>query len=339
MTLGQRIQQIRNLAGLSQEAFGSILKTSRQTVSKWELDLTIPEISRIVQISKLFSVTTDSLLVDGISTFDFPQEQPICGIYKSELREIVKTERFALVYYCAQDHTHFGVKLYQGVCTSKKLCAVCEYDKKRKQIAFAYQAENGNIYSNDEETGRMLGETFDDSQTKSLKRTETFFVTHRKPSLPSVDEAGIKKCLQLWRMYDAYEANGNQMIFRLCTGKTDYIFSIMPQDNNIYCGISYQIPFDLGILGGNQFFRIRNYRDNSQPWCQFFCNLGYEHSDVEIPTEQCEFGKCVRTTDGYLLWCLKRYTNDEIVLQGCGDDDYIYHRITERTEIISPLPD
>ena len=56
MTIGKRIMQIRMTAGLSQEEFGETLGTSRQTVSKWELDITVPEIEKIVKISKIFSV-------------------------------------------------------------------------------------------------------------------------------------------------------------------------------------------------------------------------------------------------------------------------------------------
>ena len=70
MTLGQRIQQIRIENGLSQGEFAEKLGTTRQSVSRWELDQTYPEIAKIVLISKVFSVSTDSILKNGISTFD-----------------------------------------------------------------------------------------------------------------------------------------------------------------------------------------------------------------------------------------------------------------------------
>ena len=41
MTLGQRIQEYRKAAGLSQEALGEELGVSRQAVSKWESDLSL----------------------------------------------------------------------------------------------------------------------------------------------------------------------------------------------------------------------------------------------------------------------------------------------------------
>lgn len=340
MTLGQRILQIRSLAGLSQEEFGAKLGATRQTVSKWELDQTIPEIGRIVQISKLFSVTTGSLLVDGISTFDIPCKSFVCGVYKSGLREIVETEKFTLVYYCSPDHLRFGTKLYKGMGSTKRLYAACEYDKTKAHPVYVYETESGGVCSNDKAAEEWLSEVYDGSQTDSLKRTEVFYINHQKTSLPGVDTAGIKKCLELWRMSDFYQSTQVQMKFLLCTGRTEYVFQIMPEDTNIYCGISYNIPYDLGMMGGTQFFRIRNYQDNSQPWCRFYCNLGYEYQDVEVPIEESKLKECVRTKDGYLLWGVKRYTNDKIVLQGCEDDsEYSYYRNADRDEMFSLTPD
>ena len=44
MTIGQRIAQERKRLGLSQEALGEALGVSRQAISKWEADASLPEI-------------------------------------------------------------------------------------------------------------------------------------------------------------------------------------------------------------------------------------------------------------------------------------------------------
>lgn len=146
-----------------------------------------------------------------------------------------------------------------------------------------------------------------------------------------MNEKGIPKCLRLWRMSDSYYATHDDFRFFLCTGKTEYIFSIKTEDTDIYCEASYNIVFDLGLFSGGQFFRIRNYKDNSEKWCSFTCDFSYEAKETKIPTDQCELGKCLLTTKG-LMWCVKRYTDDEIVLQGCGNDEYTYRRTDKRTE-------
>lgn len=62
MTIGQRIAQKRNEMGLSQAALGEALNVSRQSVSKWEADAAIPEIDKLITLSKMFGVTVGWLL-------------------------------------------------------------------------------------------------------------------------------------------------------------------------------------------------------------------------------------------------------------------------------------
>lgn len=62
MTLGEKLQTLRNRAGLSQEDLADRLGVSRQAISKWELDKTVPDVKYIVELSELFEVSTDYLL-------------------------------------------------------------------------------------------------------------------------------------------------------------------------------------------------------------------------------------------------------------------------------------
>lgn len=62
MTLGEKIQQLRKASGLSQEQLSEQLNVSRQSISKWELNESMPETDKIVLMSRIFSVSTDSLL-------------------------------------------------------------------------------------------------------------------------------------------------------------------------------------------------------------------------------------------------------------------------------------
>ena len=73
MTVGQRIAQKRKELGLSQEGLGERLGVSRQTVYKWESDAALPEIEKLVNLSREFSVSIDWLLGQGDETRE-PQE-------------------------------------------------------------------------------------------------------------------------------------------------------------------------------------------------------------------------------------------------------------------------
>lgn len=332
MTLGQRIQQIRIEHGLSQEEFGEKLGTTRQTVSRWELDQTYPEIAKIVLISQIFSVTTDSILKDGISTFDADLDYFACGVYRSANSEIVETEKFALIYYCTPNKDILGTKLYSGYENKKRLIAICERDQINESTEYAYYLTDGQtVISNSDKLQSYLGEEYDVCLKKPMRCLEKFLVDHSGNPLPNVKDVGIRRCLLLWRMADSYQVSADKFNFFLCTEKNEYIFSIIPKDTNIYCGASYNIVFDLGMFSGGQFFRIRNYKDNSEKYCRFQCDFSYEAKDINIPTDQFELGKCLMTSKG-LMWCIKHYTDDVIVLQGCGHDEYTYRRNDKRTE-------
>lgn len=62
LTLGQRIAAQRKKLGLSQEALGEKMGVSRQAISKWESDGAVPEIDKLIAMSKLFGVTLGWLL-------------------------------------------------------------------------------------------------------------------------------------------------------------------------------------------------------------------------------------------------------------------------------------
>ena len=57
MTTGQRIAQKRKELGLSQEALGDRLGVTRQSIYKWESDSALPEIEKLVALSRLFGVS------------------------------------------------------------------------------------------------------------------------------------------------------------------------------------------------------------------------------------------------------------------------------------------
>lgn len=66
MTIGQKIIALRNSMGISQEKLAELLGVSRQSISKWEMDHSVPQIDKILQISEIFSISCDDLLHDDV---------------------------------------------------------------------------------------------------------------------------------------------------------------------------------------------------------------------------------------------------------------------------------
>ena len=75
MTLGQKLQTLRKQAGMSQETLANQLEISRQAVSKWELDTTLPETENIIKLAKLFDVSFDYLLDENITEIPTAESQ------------------------------------------------------------------------------------------------------------------------------------------------------------------------------------------------------------------------------------------------------------------------
>ena len=62
MNLSDRIQYLRKVRGISQEGLAEKLGVSRQAVSKWESEQSMPDLDKIISMSDYFEVTTDYLL-------------------------------------------------------------------------------------------------------------------------------------------------------------------------------------------------------------------------------------------------------------------------------------
>ena len=61
-TLGTKISELRKSKGLTQEQLAIQLNVSSQAVSKWENDLSIPDLPILIELSNIFNVTLDELI-------------------------------------------------------------------------------------------------------------------------------------------------------------------------------------------------------------------------------------------------------------------------------------
>lgn len=72
MKFHENLIALRRREGWSQEELGNRIGVTRQTVSKWELGLTTPELEKLVQLADVFGMTTDQLV--GRTAATVPQE-------------------------------------------------------------------------------------------------------------------------------------------------------------------------------------------------------------------------------------------------------------------------
>ena len=67
MELGNKILELRKQEKLSQEQLAEKMNVTRQTISKWELNETTPDIKQAKELSKIFKVSLDELTDNDIS--------------------------------------------------------------------------------------------------------------------------------------------------------------------------------------------------------------------------------------------------------------------------------
>ena len=71
MILADKILNLRKKCGWSQEELADKMEVSRQSISKWESAQSIPDINKILELARLFGVSTDYLLKDEMEQEEF----------------------------------------------------------------------------------------------------------------------------------------------------------------------------------------------------------------------------------------------------------------------------
>ncbi|MBE6938062.1 MAG: helix-turn-helix transcriptional regulator, partial [Ruminococcaceae bacterium] len=96
MTVGEKIQAYRKQLGMSQEELGQKLLVSRQTISLWENDQTVPTIDNLLRLSDIFEISVDEILNSESKEQNSeiqPNELYQFVFSKDELDEIYRLQR------------------------------------------------------------------------------------------------------------------------------------------------------------------------------------------------------------------------------------------------------
>lgn len=78
MKLSEKIVELRKANGMTQEQLAELCNVSRQSISKWEADIALPEVDKLLILGEIFHVSMDVLLKDEL-TLGEVKEASSCG--------------------------------------------------------------------------------------------------------------------------------------------------------------------------------------------------------------------------------------------------------------------
>ena len=102
MTLGEKISALRNQHEMSQGDLAEKMNVSRQSISKWETDTSVPELDKLIQLSEVFHITLDELVKGEEKVKDVPPEIKTEVVYVKQKgfppRKIAGTILFCMAF-------------------------------------------------------------------------------------------------------------------------------------------------------------------------------------------------------------------------------------------------
>lgn len=121
MLLSEKILTLRKKNGWSQEELAEKCGVSRQSISKWEGNLSTPELSKIVLLSELFQVSTDYLLKEDTQPqADADAEFPPMEAPSQSLRQVTLAEATAFIQ--AREQAAKKMALGTVLCILSPIC-------------------------------------------------------------------------------------------------------------------------------------------------------------------------------------------------------------------------
>ena len=92
MEFNNKLYELRKQKGFSQEELANRLNVSRQTISKWEVGESTPDMENLVAISELFEISLDELVLNKVPEEVDTSAQVVKSEFYSDIKENVLTE-------------------------------------------------------------------------------------------------------------------------------------------------------------------------------------------------------------------------------------------------------
>lgn len=188
LTTGQRIAQCRRQLNLSQEALGEKVGVSRQAISKWEADAALPDIDKLIALSRLFQVSVGWLL--GVEAQ--PQPQPESPQLDEEL--LRKIEEVVRRYQPRKKPLTTGKKILIGIAAVLLLWAGMSLSRQWQKTRLEVTYLGAQLRNNNEQNSSILRQldTLEErieSINTTMEEATTSLASYEFEIVPNVAEA------------------------------------------------------------------------------------------------------------------------------------------------------
>lgn len=139
MILADKIITLRKQNGWSQEELAEKVGISRQSVSKWESGMSIPDLDKIIKLSGIFGVSTDYLLKDEVETTVYTETEED----KAQVKGRVVSVEEANAYMNTAERVSAWMGLATFLCVFSPICL----------ILFGGLAERGILFPTEDMAG------------------------------------------------------------------------------------------------------------------------------------------------------------------------------------------
>lgn len=103
MTVGDRLRRLRKNSGISQEELAKQLHISRQSISKWENNLSSPDIDMLIKLSEIFHISIDEIVAN-----------PFLKVKENRVKDMDKQQLYQLL---SQYEGYFILMMLLLCCT------------------------------------------------------------------------------------------------------------------------------------------------------------------------------------------------------------------------------
>lgn len=143
MELYEKLYELRRASGMSQEELAEKLGVSRQAVSKWESGTTQPELSKLIELSKLYSVSVDELL----SLEHAKPEQDAAESPVQSNAEKAPAEKLSFRDFCIQHKKIIGCAAVAAVALAALIAVGVHYNNRINSLSMQVNDLRSQLYN------------------------------------------------------------------------------------------------------------------------------------------------------------------------------------------------